>query len=36
MGKPATLNRKQQEDVIAAAIARNYGSVQQTPEEENR
>ena len=36
MGKPATLSRKQQEDVIAAAIARNYGSVQQTPEEESR
>ncbi|WP_322936697.1 class II aldolase/adducin family protein [Nocardioides bizhenqiangii] len=36
MGKPATLTRKQQEDVIAAAIARNYGSVQQAPQEENR
>lgn len=33
MGKPATLSRKQQEDVIAAAIARNYGSVQGAPEE---
>ncbi|KAA1429441.1 class II aldolase/adducin family protein [Nocardioides antri] len=33
MGKPATLSRKQQEDVIAAAIARNYGTVQQAPQE---
>lgn len=32
MGKPATLTRKQQEDVIAAAIARNYGTVQKAEE----
>ncbi|PWN04170.1 class II aldolase [Nocardioides silvaticus] len=33
MGKPATLTRQQQEDVIAAAIARNYGTVQGTEAE---
>ncbi|RHW26792.1 class II aldolase/adducin family protein [Nocardioides immobilis] len=33
MGRPDTLTRKQQEDVVAAAIARNYGTVQQSPEE---
>lgn len=33
MGRPDTLTRKQQEDVVAAAIARNYGTVQQAPEE---
>jgi L-fuculose-phosphate aldolase len=33
MGKPATLSRQQQEDVIAAAIARNYGTVQRTEAE---
>ncbi len=32
MGRPATLSRKQQEDVVAAAIARNYGTVQQAEE----
>lgn len=34
MGKPATLTRKQQEDVIAAAIARNYGTVQEAEEKQ--
>jgi L-fuculose-phosphate aldolase len=34
MGKPATLTRKQQEDVIAEAIARNYGTVQKSGETE--
>jgi L-fuculose-phosphate aldolase len=34
MGRPATLTRKQQEDVIAAAIARNYGTVQKSGETE--
>ena len=34
MGKPATLSRKQQEDVVAAAIARNYGTVQKAGETE--
>ena len=33
MGRPATLTRKQQEDVVAAAIARSYGSVQQAEED---
>ena len=33
MGKPATLTRQQQEDVVAAAIARNYGTVQETEAE---
>jgi L-fuculose-phosphate aldolase len=32
MGRPATLSRKQQEDVVAAAIARNYGTVQKSGE----
>ena len=32
LGKPATLSRKQQEDVIAEAIARNYGRVQNAGE----
>jgi L-fuculose-phosphate aldolase len=32
MGRPATLSRQQQEDVVAAAIARNYGTVQQAEE----
>ena len=35
MGRPATLSRKQQEDVVAAAIARSYGTVQPA-EEDNR
>ena len=34
MGRPATLTRKQQEDVVAAAIARNYGTVQVAEEKE--
>lgn len=33
MGRPATLTRKQQEDVVAAAIARSYGTVQQAPDQ---
>lgn len=33
MGRPATLTRKQQEDVVAAAIARSYGSVQKADQE---
>jgi len=33
MGRPATLTRKQQEDVVAAAIARNYGTVRQAGQE---
>ncbi|WP_183100308.1 class II aldolase/adducin family protein [Nocardioides pelophilus] len=33
MGRPATLTRKQQEDVVAAAIARSYGSVQEAGQE---
>ncbi len=33
MGRPATLSRKQQEDVVAAAIARSYGVVRPAPEE---
>ncbi|KAA1420897.1 class II aldolase/adducin family protein [Nocardioides humilatus] len=32
MGPPATLTHQQQEDVIAAAIARNYGTVQKSGE----
>jgi L-fuculose-phosphate aldolase len=34
MGKPATLTRKQQEDVIAEAITRNYGTVQEAEEKQ--
>lgn len=34
MGRPATLSRKQQEDVVAAAIARNYGTVQPADKNE--
>ena len=34
MGQPATLSRQQQDDVIAAAIARNYGQVQKTGEQQ--
>jgi len=34
MGRPATLTRKQQEDVVAAAIARNYGAIQAAEEKE--
>ena len=34
LGKPATLTRKQQEDVIAEAITRNYGTVRKTGEAE--
>ncbi|WP_183096438.1 class II aldolase/adducin family protein, partial [Nocardioides stalactiti] len=30
LGKPATLSRKQQEDVVAAAIARSYGTAQKS------
>jgi L-fuculose-phosphate aldolase len=33
MGRPTTLSRKQQEDVVAAAIARSYGVVRPAPEE---
>jgi L-fuculose-phosphate aldolase len=32
LGRPTVLSRKQQEDVVAAAIARNYGSVQSAEE----